>query len=120
MAVVIRMKRGGRTHAPYYRMVVVDSRTRNRGREIEQIGIYHPAARPNPVAEVDGKKALAWLYKGAGCSDTVRTILSGKGVLKAYAQGVKPEDMPDETKATAIDAAAPAADACTRGSLARA
>lgn len=102
MATVIRMKRGGRVHAPYYRIVVMDSRTRTRGREIEQIGIYHPAARPKSLVEVDGRRALAWLYLGASCSDTVRNILSDKGVLKAYAQGVKPEDLPAATPAAGV------------------
>ncbi len=93
MAVVIRMKRGGRIHAPFYRMVVMDSRNRNRGREIEQIGVYHPCVRPEPVVQINVKKALEWLYKGAQCSDTVRAILSDNGVFKAFAEGVKPEDI---------------------------
>ena len=114
MAVVIRMKRGGRVHAPYYRIVVVDSRTRGRGREIEQIGIYQPAARPKPIIEVDNRKALAWLYQGASCSDTARNILSDKGVLKAFSQGVKPEDLsaPAPAAETTVAAeTAPAAEA---------
>lgn len=93
MPTVIRMQRGGRTHAPYYRIVVMDSRARGRGREVEQLGVYHPVARPAPVIEVDRKKALEWLYKGAQLSDTVRSVLSKKGVLKAFAEGVQPEEM---------------------------
>ena len=119
MAVVIRMKRGGRTHAPYYRIVAMDSRTRDRGREIDLIGIYHPAARPKPVVDVNVRKALEWLYKGAQCSDTARSVLSEKGVFKAFADGLKPEDFieppaadepaaaPEETAQTAEPAATP-------------
>ena len=99
MPTVIRMKRGGRTHAPYYRIVVMDSRNRNRGREVEQLGIYHPCARPEPITEINVKKALEWLYKGAQCSDTARTVLSRKGVLKAFADGVKPADLVEEAPA---------------------
>lgn len=91
MPTVIRMKRGGRTHAPYYRIVVMDSRARSQGREIDQLGVYHPAARPKPVIEVNKKKALEWLYKGAQCSDTARTVLTKHGVLKAFAEGLNPE-----------------------------
>ncbi len=89
MATVIRLKRGGRTHAPYYRVVVIDSRSRARGREVDQIGFYHPCARPVPVAEIDQDKALAWLSKGARTTDTVRDVLSKKGILAAFVAGKK-------------------------------
>ncbi len=104
MSVVIRMKRGGRTHSPYYRVVVMDSRDRNRGREIEQIGIYHPCARPEPISEINGRKALEWLYKGAQYSDTARKLLSDIGIMKAYADGVKPEDIPEPEATPAVEA----------------
>ena len=58
MATVIRLQRGGRTHAPYYRVVVMDSRNRTRGSIVEQIGTYHPCARPEPTSEIDSEKAL--------------------------------------------------------------
>jgi small subunit ribosomal protein S16 len=86
MATVIRLKRGGRTHAPYYRVVVVDSRARQSGRVIDEIGIYHPKARPEPRAEVDREKALDWLGKGAQVTDTVRSVLSKQGVLAEFHQ----------------------------------
>ncbi len=86
MATVIRMKRGGRTHAPYYRVVVMDSRGKDTGRVIEELGIYHPCARPEPRVEVDGDKALAWLGKGAQPSPTVRNIFSKLGLMKQYAE----------------------------------
>ena len=85
MATSIRLKRGGRTHAPYYRLVVLDSRTTGRGRVLDQIGIYHPCARPEPRIEVDTEKALDWLSKGAQPSQTVRSILSQKGVMAQHA-----------------------------------
>jgi small subunit ribosomal protein S16 len=87
------MKRGGRTHEPYYRIVVADSRKRDQGPVVDQLGVYHPCARPKPVLEIDMKKALEWLYKGAQYSDTARDVLSRKGILKAFQDGVKPEDL---------------------------
>ena len=92
MATVIRMQRGGRTHKPYYRIVVMDSRSRTRGVEVDTLGIYHPCARPEPVVEVDTHKALEWLCKGAQPSDTARSILSKLGVMKHFAEGTKPEE----------------------------
>ncbi|MCC6699023.1 MAG: 30S ribosomal protein S16 [Candidatus Hydrogenedentes bacterium] len=93
MATVIRLQRGGRTHTPYYRLVVMDSRDRTRGRVIDQIGVYHPCARPQALAEIDMKKALKWLCEGAKPSDTARTVLSTHGVMAAFAAGKKPEDI---------------------------
>ncbi len=92
MATVIRMKRGGRTHAPYYRIVVMDGRMRTRGREVDHIGVYQPCARPEPVTEVDVHKALDWLRKGAQPSDTARSMLRQMGVLKHFAEGTTPEE----------------------------
>ncbi len=92
MATVIRMKRGGRTHSPYYRIVVQDARSRTRGNELDILGVYHPCARPEPVSEVDVHKALDWLRKGAQPSDTARSVLSKLGVLKHFADGTAPED----------------------------
>lgn len=101
MATVIRMKRGGRSHKPYYRIVVTDSRTRRGGQEVDSIGVYHPCARPEPVSEVDVKKALQWLRQGAQPSDTARGVLSKLGVMKHLADGTEPE----EAIAVAKDAA---------------
>ena len=92
MATAIRMRRGGRTHKPYYRLVITDSRERNRGPEIDTIGIYHPCARPEPLAEVDMQKALEWLRKGAQPSDTAKNLLSKLGVMKHYHDGTTPEE----------------------------
>ncbi len=91
MATKIRLKRGGRKGQPYYRIVVQDSRVRARGRELDVLGYYHPAARPEPVSEVDIHKSLDWLTKGAELSDTARNILRKTGVLKHYHEGTRPE-----------------------------
>jgi len=91
MATAIRMKRGGRTHEPYYRIVVIDSRNRNRGPEIDTLGVYHPCARPEPVSEVDVAKALEWLRKGAQPSDTARSVLRKLGVMKHFHDDTMPE-----------------------------
>lgn len=112
MATVIRLKRGGRTHAPYYRVVVMDSRTRTRGREVDIIGYYHPQGRPEPVSKVDAQKALYWLSKGAQPSDTVRKILSTKGIWSAFKQGTplpveaQEETLPETPEAIDAEAAA--------------
>lgn len=92
MATVIRMKRGGRAHKPYYRIVVMDGRTRTCGPELDVIGVYQPCARPEPKAEVDAHKALEWLRKGAQPSDTARGVLGKLGVMKHYHDGTTPEE----------------------------
>jgi small subunit ribosomal protein S16 len=89
MATVIRLQRGGRSHEPYYRVVVMDSRNRTRGRVIDDIGVYQPCARPEPIDEIDVAKALSWLSKGARPSDTVRAMLTKKGVMAQFASGAK-------------------------------
>lgn len=92
MATSIRLRRGGRTHKPYYRIVVIDSRHRDRGPEIANLGVYHPCARPEPISEVDVHKTLEWLAKGAQPSDTARSVLRKLGVMKHFAEGTKPEE----------------------------
>lgn len=91
MPTVIRMKRGGRSHKPYYRIVVMDSRRRGRGPEVDVIGVYHPCARPEPLSELDAHKALEWLKKGAQPSDTAKSVLSKLGVMKHFHDGTAPE-----------------------------
>jgi small subunit ribosomal protein S16 len=93
------LKRGGRAHAPYYRVVVMDSRTRTRGREVDHIGYYHPCARPEPKAEIDSEKALVWLSRGARPTDTVRKVLSKKGILAAFEAARKRGSAPAPTAA---------------------
>lgn len=83
MAVRIRLKRMGAHKAPFYRVVVSDSRSPRDGRFIEEIGIYNPVAQPAQV-QIDEEKALKWLQDGAQASDTVRNLLSNAGVLKKF------------------------------------
>lgn len=83
MAVRIRLKRMGAHKAPFYRIVVSNSRSPRDGRFIEEIGYYNPVAEP-AVVNIDEDKALKWLQDGAQASDTVRNLLSKAGVLKKF------------------------------------
>jgi small subunit ribosomal protein S16 len=85
MATAIRLKRGGRTHNPYYRVVVMDSRAKDTGKVIEELGYYHPCARPEPSIEINEEAAMKWLRTGAQPSATCRTILKNKGIMSKYA-----------------------------------
>ena len=78
MAVKIRLTRMGKIRAPFYRVVVADSRTRRDGKAIEQIGIYHPTRNPS-VIEIDSERAQYWLSVGAQPSDQVRALLKLTG-----------------------------------------
>jgi len=80
MAVRIRLKRQGRKQRPYYHIVVADARSPRDGRFIERIGNYDPNTQPATI-EINVDKAVNWLQNGAEASDTVRAILSYKGVL---------------------------------------
>lgn len=103
MATAIRLRRGGRTHKPYYRIVVIDSRHRDGGPEIDTLGIHHPCARPEPISEVDAHKTLEWLGKGAQPSDTARSVLRKLGILKHHAEGTKPEESVLTLKGGVVD-----------------
>ncbi|SHE59796.1 SSU ribosomal protein S16P [Seinonella peptonophila] len=81
MAVKIRLKRMGAKKAPFYRVVVADSRSPRDGRFIEEIGYYNPLTNPAQV-KINEEKALKWLSQGAQPSDTVRELLRKVGVLK--------------------------------------
>ncbi|WP_119697518.1 30S ribosomal protein S16 [Microbacterium halotolerans] len=78
MAVKIRLKRLGKIRAPYYRIIVADSRKKRDGRVIEEIGKYHPTQEPSFI-EVDSERAQYWLSVGAQPSDQVRAILKLTG-----------------------------------------
>ena len=85
MAVKIRLKRMGAKKSPFYRIVAADSRMPRDGRFIEQLGTYDP--RQNPAVEtIKEEEVLAWLNKGAQPSDTVRNLLSQKGIMKKFAE----------------------------------
>ena len=78
MAVKIKLKRMGKIHAPYYRIIVADARTKRDGRAIEEIGKYHPKNEPSFI-EVDSERAQHWLSVGAQPTDPVRKILEITG-----------------------------------------
>ena len=78
MAVKIRLKRMGKIRAPYYRVVVVDSRKKRDGRVIEEIGKYHPKEEPS-VIDVQSERALYWLGVGAQPSEAVAALLKVTG-----------------------------------------
>jgi len=80
MPVKIRLQRHGRKRYAYYHVVVADSRAPRDGRYIERIGSYNPNTNPATI-DLDFDKALSWLDKGAQPTDTVRAILSYRGVL---------------------------------------
>ena len=79
MAVKIRLKRMGAKKAPFYRIVVADSRTPRDGKAIEEIGYYDPTKEP-AVVKVDVESAKKWISNGAQPSDTVRGLLKKAGV----------------------------------------
>ncbi len=80
MATAIRLARRGSKKHPTYRIVVADSHRARDGRFIETIGFYNPQTDPSPI-EVDEAKAKQWLKTGAQPSDTVRKLLSLKGIV---------------------------------------
>ncbi|MDQ1579505.1 MAG: small subunit ribosomal protein [Microbacteriaceae bacterium] len=78
MAVKIRLKRLGKIRAPYYRIVVADSRTKRDGRVIEEIGKYHPTEEPSLI-EVNSERAQYWLSVGAQPTEQVAALLKLTG-----------------------------------------
>ena len=80
MAVKIRLRRMGAKKAPFYRIVVADSRYPRDGRFIEKLGTYNPLTNPATI-DLNFDRAVEWVKNGAQPSDTVRRILSYKGVL---------------------------------------
>ena len=78
--VKIRLRRMGAKKAPFYRVVVADSRFARDGRFIEEIGYYDPTKEPS-VVKIDAEKAKQWLDNGAQPTDTVREILKKAAVL---------------------------------------
>ena len=78
--VKIRLRRMGAKTAPFYRIVVADSRYPRDGRFIEEIGTYNPLKEPTEL-KVDAERAQQWIKDGAQPTDTVRTLLKKAGVL---------------------------------------
>ncbi len=80
MAVKIRLRRLGAKKAPFYRVVVADSRYPRDGRFIEEIGTYDPTKEP-AVVNIDGEKAKKWIANGAQPTDTVKALLKKSEII---------------------------------------
>ncbi len=81
MAVKIRLTRIGSKKAPFYRVVVADSRYPRDGRFIEEIGTYNPLVEPSRFS-VDGEKVKQWMKNGAQPTDTVKSLLKKHGIIE--------------------------------------
>ncbi len=80
MAVKMRLRRMGAKKAPFYRVVVADSRYPRDGRFIEEIGTYNPLTQPSEI-KIDADKAKKWLGNGAQPTDTVKGLLKKSGII---------------------------------------
>ena len=78
--VKIRLRRMGAKKAPFYRVVVADSRFPRDGRFIEELGTYNPMKEPAEI-KIDAERAQAWIKDGAQPTDTARSLLKKAGVL---------------------------------------
>ncbi len=94
MAVKIRLKRMGKIRAPFYRVVVMDSRTKRDGRAIEEIGKYHPTEEPS-VIDIDMERADYWLGNGAQPTEAVAALLKivREGKLKVAEPKTSKKDL---------------------------
>jgi len=81
MAVKIRLKRMGAHKAPFYRIVVADSRSPRDGRFIEEIGYYNPTTEPTTI-KIDAEKANQWVKNGAQPSDIVKRLFNRSGLTE--------------------------------------
>ena len=102
MAVKIRLKRMGKIRAPFYRVVVMDSRTKRDGRAIEEIGKYHPTEEPSLI-DIDVERADYWIGQGAQPTEAVAAL------LKKYAEGTVQTKAPKASKKDLYEAAVAAA-----------
>ena len=80
MAVKIRLRRMGAKKAPFYRVVVADSRFPRDGRFIEEIGTYNPTREPAAIS-IDAEKAKKWIATGAQPTDTVKVLLKKSNII---------------------------------------
>ena len=83
MAVKIRLKRMGKIHAPYYRVVIMNSRTKRDGRAIEEIGKYHPTHEPS-IIEINSERVQYWLGVGAQPTEQVAALLKITGDWQTF------------------------------------
>ena len=80
MAVKMRLTRMGAKKAPFYRVIVADSRSPRDGRFIEEIGYYNPLTNPAEI-KIDAEKAKKWLGTGAQPTETVKALLKKSGIV---------------------------------------
>lgn len=83
MAVKLRLKRMGSKQKPFYRIVAADARSPRDGRFIETVGTYDPVKKEESIT-IDEEKALKWLNNGAQPTDTVKNLLTKKGIWAKY------------------------------------
>ena len=104
MAVKIRLKRLGKIRAPYYRVVVADSRSKRDGRVIEEIGKYHPTEEPSFI-EIKSERAQYWLGVGAQPTEQVAALLKITGDWQKF-KGLPGAEGTLKTKTAKADSAA--------------
>ncbi len=80
MAVKMRLRRMGAKKAPFYRVIVADSRSPRDGRFIEELGYYNPLTNPAEI-KIDAEKAKKWLSNGAQPTETVKSLLKKSGIV---------------------------------------
>jgi len=80
MATKLRLQRHGKKGKPFYHVVAADVRAKRDGRFIEKVGTYNPNTNPATI-DINFDKALDWVMKGAQPTDTVRALLSYKGIM---------------------------------------
>ena len=83
MAAKIRLKRMGAKKAPFYRVIVADSRSPRDGRFIDTIGTYNPLTTPAEI-KLNEESAIKWLNNGAIPTDTVKNLFSKAGIMEKY------------------------------------
>jgi len=93
LAVKLRLRRMGKKRQPYYKLVAADSRSPRDGKFLEAVGIYNPMTQPHQL-EISEEAAIKWLQNGAQPTDTVKSLLSQKGIMLKYdllKRGLAPE-----------------------------
>lgn len=116
MAVRIRLQRHGRKKRPFYRLVAADARAQRDGAFLERLGHYNPLTEPAEI-HIDEEKALKWLRRGAQPTDTAKSLLSQRGILRKFAYEKLGKPLPDaetsEEPSEDVEAPKPPAEAGT-------
>jgi len=108
--VVLRLRRGGRTHSPHYRIVAQEKRSKLNGAYIESIGHYHPTNEKDALV-IDADRAKHWLAQGALPSETVVNLLVKEGILPKTAHVKRTKVMPKVAEEKPVKEEAPAEEA---------